>query len=120
MRMASGNTRLFLPKKFIEHFEERIEGLLGPEDQVRQQFYRAVLARDGERTRKPSIFGSFKSTLERYYSWLKLSHAIDRGAEYLLLSPFIILFLIFYYAGFYSESRKIVPSYEPARSRFNS
>ncbi|MGH7889915.1 MAG: glycosyltransferase [Thermodesulfobacteriota bacterium] len=122
MRMASrGIPVYFFPKKFIEHFEEKdLRGYLDQRIRYGSSFYRAVLARDGERTRKPSIFGTFKSTLERYYSWLKLSHAIDRGAEYLLLSPFIILFLIFYYAGFYSESRKIVPSYKPARSRINS
>ncbi len=122
MRMTSkGIPVYFFPKKFIEHFEEKdLRGYLDQRIRYGRSFYRAVLARDGGRTRKPSLFGTFKSTLDRYCSWLKLSLAVDRGAEYLLLSPFIILFLIFYYAGFYSESRKTVPAYEPARSRSNS
>jgi GT2 family glycosyltransferase len=122
MRMTSrGIPVYFFPKKFIEHFEEKdLRGYLDQRIRYGGSFYRAVLARDGGRTRKPSLFGTFKSTLDRYCSWLKLSLAVDRGAEYPLLSPFIILFLIFYYAGFYSESRKTVPTYEPARSRSNS
>lgn len=122
MRMTSRGIPVnFFPKKFIEHFEEKdLRGYLDQRIRYGGSFYRAVLTRDGERTRKPSLFGTFKSILVRYCSWLKLSHAVDRRAEYLLLSPFIILFLIFYYAGLYSESRKIVPSYEPTQSRINS
>ncbi len=122
MRMASrGIPVYFFPRKFIDHYEEKdLKGYLDQRVRYGGSFYRAVLARDGERTRKPTIYGISRSTITKYCSWLKLSGAIGRGAEYLLLSPFIVLFLIFYYAGLYSESRKIVPSYEPTQSRINS
>ncbi len=122
MRMASrGIPVYFFTKKFIDEMEEKdLKGYLDQRIRYGGSFYRAVLARDGDRARKPTIFGISKSTIAKYYSWLKLSSTIGKGAEYLLLSPFIALFLIFYYAGFYSESRKTVPSYESTQSRISS
>ena len=121
MRMASrGIPVYFFPRKFIDHYEEKdLKGYLDQRIRYGGSFYRAVLARDGEKTKKPTIYGISKSTIQKYYSWLKLSVAMGREAEYLLLSPFIALFLSFYYAGFYSESRKTVPSYEPTQSRIS-
>ncbi len=122
MRMASrGIPVYFFPGKFIDHYEEKdLKGYLDQRIRYGGSFYRAVLARDGDRARKPTIYGICKSAIAKYFSWLKLSGAIGRGAEYLLLSPFIALFLIFYYAGLYSESRKTVSAYEPTQSRIGS
>jgi GT2 family glycosyltransferase len=122
MRMASrGIPVYFFPRKFIDHYEDKdLKGYLDQRIRYGGSFYRAVLARDGDRARKPTICGITKSTIQKYFTWLKLSGATGRGAEYLLLSPFIVLFLIFYYAGFYSESRKTVPSYEPTHSRISN
>ncbi len=122
MRMASrGIPVYFFLRKFIDHHEEKdLSGYLDQRIRYGGSFYRAVLARDGNRARKPTIYGITKSIIHKYYSWLKLSGAIGRRTEYVVLSPFIALFLIFYYAGLYSESRKAVPSYKPAQSRISS
>ncbi len=121
MRMSSKSIPVnFFPNKYIEHWEEK--GLWGYLDQRTRyggSYYRAICAQRSESGIKPSFPEILKLVSKRYYSWLKLSRNIDRGLEYFVLSPLIILFLGFYYFGFYSESKQTIPSYEHRESRVN-
>jgi len=110
MRMASKNIPVyFFPGKYIEHWEDKdLLGYLDQRIRYGRSYFRAVYAQNPESRRKPSLGRIIKALILKYFSWLKLSHHQNRGHEYLILSPLLILFLIFYYSGFYLESKSEV------------
>ena len=119
MRMAARNIPVyFFPRKYIEHWEDKdLFGYLEQRIRYGRSFFSAIQKQNSGTYKKPSFTGTIKSLCTRYTSWLKLSFAIDRGTEYLVLSPFISLFLTLYYAGFYLESKRTSLSFYPNESR---
>lgn len=118
MRMASADMPVyFFMHKYIDHWEDKgLQGYLCQRIRYGGSYYRALKAQNPDSMGKQSLGNVLSSTIERYYRWLKLSYKLRRGPEYLALSPFIILFLMFYYGSFYSESKKTVVSYERQES----
>lgn len=118
MRMASTDIPVyFFMHKYIDHWEDKgLRGYLCQRIRYGGSYYRALKAQNPDSMGKQSLGNVLSSTIERYYRWLKLSYKLRRGPEYLALSPFIILFLMFYYGSFYSESKKTVVSYERQES----
>jgi glycosyltransferase involved in cell wall biosynthesis len=112
MRMAAeGIPVYFFVDKYIRHWEEKdLSGYLEQRTRYGASFYRVLKEKRGNRMTEPSLRGIIKSISERYFSWLRLSFTLKRKAEYILLTPFTILFLSFYYWGFYAESRRTIPS----------
>lgn len=112
MRMAAeGIPVYFFVDKYIKHWEEKsLSGYLEQRTRYGASFYRVLKEKRGNRMAEPSLPGIIKSISERYISWLRLSFRLKRKAEYILLSPFTILFLSFYYRGFYAESKRTSPS----------
>lgn len=110
MRMASrGIPVYFFPNKYIEHWEQKnLWGYLDQRVRYGASFFKALMARDIKSEHdKLSFFRIFILFFsKKYFIWLKLAWRIDRGVQYLLLSPFIVLFLLFFYWGFYTEYKQ--------------
>lgn len=112
MRMtAEGIPVYFFVDKFIKHWEDKdLSGYLEQRTRYGASFYRVIKEKRGSQMAEPSLSGIAKSTFERYLSWLKLSLKLRRKTEFILLTPLTLLFLLYYYRGFYSESKKDIPS----------
>ena len=112
MRMtAQGIPVYFFVDKFIKHWEDKdLSGYLEQRTRYGASFYRVLKEKRGSQMTEPTLPGTVKSTFERYISWLKLSFKLGRKTEFILLTPLTLLFLLYYYRGFYSESKKDVPS----------
>jgi len=112
MRMAAeGIPVYFFFDKYIMHWEEKdLSGYLEQRTRYGASFYRVLKDKRGNQMTEPSPGRIIKSIWERYFSWLRLSFTLKRKAEYILLTPMTLLFLSFYYWGFYSESRRKTPS----------
>lgn len=112
MRMAAeGIPVYFFVDKYIKHWEEKdLSGYLEQRTRYGASFYRVLKEKRGSRMTEPSISWVMKSVSEKYFSWLKLSFKLKRKMEFILLTPLTLLFLSFYYRGFYSESRRSGPS----------
>lgn len=112
MRMAAeGIPVYFFVDKYIKHREEKdLSGYLEQRTRYGASFYRVIKEKRGSLMTEPSLSGTAKSILERYLSWLKLSFKLGRKTEFILLTPLTLLFLLYYYRGFYSESKKDIPS----------
>ena len=112
MRMtAEGIPVYFFVDKFIKHWEEKdLSAYLEQRTRYGASFYRVIKEKRGGQMTEPSLSGITKSTLGKYLSWLKLSFKLGRKTEFILLTPLTLLFLLYYYRGFYSESKKDVPS----------
>lgn len=111
MRMAAeGIPVYFFVDKYIRHWEEKdLSGYLEQRTRYGASFYRVLKEKRGNRMTEPYLTGIVRSISERYISWLRLSFKLKRKAEYILLTPLTILFLSFYYWGFYAESRRTSP-----------
>ena len=118
MRMTSrGIPVYFFRNKFIDHWENKgLAGYLKQRTSYGRSYFRALKSRDPFGMGKQSSMSVFHSTFERYRLWLRLSSILDRSTEYILLTPFIVLFLICFYGGFHLESVKAVTDAEPAES----
>lgn len=112
MRMtAEGIPVYFFVDKFIMHWEDKdLSGYLEQRTRYGASFYRVLKEKRGSQMTEQSLSGIAKSILERYISWLKLSFRLERKTEFILLTPLTLLFLLYYYRGFYSESKKDIPS----------
>lgn len=112
MRMtAEGIPVYFFVDKFIKHWEDKdLSGYLEQRTRYGASFYRVIKEKRGSQMTEPSLSGIAKSIFERYLSWLKLSFKLGRKTEFILLTPLTLLFLLYYYRGFYSESKKDIPS----------
>jgi len=112
MRMAAAGIPVyFFTDKYIWHWEEKdLSGYLEQRTRYGASFYRVLKEKRGNRMTEPSLGWIVKSISERYFLWLKLSFTLRRKAEYILLTPLTLLFLSFYYWGFYSESKRTSPS----------
>ena len=112
MRMtAQGIPVYFFVDKYIKHWEDKdLSGYLEQRTRYGASFYRVLKEKRGSLMTEPTLPGIVKSTFERYISWLKLSFKLGRKTEFILLTPLTLLFLLYYYRGFYSESKKDVPS----------
>ena len=112
MRMAAEGIPVhFFVDKYIKHWEEKdLSGYLEQRTRYGASFYRVLKEKRGNRMTEPSLSGITKSIFGRYLSWLGLSFKLGRKMEFLLLTPLTLLFLCFYYRGFYSESRRSGPS----------
>ncbi len=112
MRMtAEGIPVYFFVDKFIKHWEEKdLSGYLEQRTRYGASFYRVLKEKRGSLMTEPSLSGITKSIFERYISWPKLSFKLGRKTEFILLTPSTLLFLLYYYRGFYSESKKGIPS----------
>ena len=110
MRMASdGILVYFFPNKYIEHWEQKnLRGYLDQRVRYGASFFKALMAQNiKSEHHKLSFFRIFILFFsKKYFIWLKLAWRIDRGVQYLLLSPFIVLFLLFFYWGFYTEFKQ--------------
>ncbi|HML94130.1 MAG TPA: glycosyltransferase family A protein [Thermodesulfobacteriota bacterium] len=112
MRMAAeGIPVYFFVDKYIKHWEEKdLSGYLEQRTRYGASFYRVLKDRDGNRMTEPSLSWVVKSVSERYISWLRLSFKLGRKTEFILLTPLTLLFLSFYFRGYYSESKRAAPS----------
>lgn len=110
MRMAANDMPVFfLMNKYIDHWEDKgLIGYLKQRINYASGFFRAQQLHNQEVADKQTMMAVLSSTIKRYRRWLRLSYDLHRCTEYILLSPFIVLFLFFFYGSFYLESRKIL------------
>lgn len=123
MRMAShGIPVYFFPDKYIEHWEQK--DLLGYIDQrlkYGSSHLRAIIASGNNlelsRLSFLKIFASYFP--KKILIWTKLGKKMSNRAEYVLLSPFIVIFLLFFYLGFYTEFKRYGTSKHEAKRVFD-
>ncbi|MGH7901040.1 MAG: glycosyltransferase [Thermodesulfobacteriota bacterium] len=115
IRMSSrGIPVYFFPNKHIEHWEQKnLWGYLGQRMRYGASHFKALSTTNNDsELHKLSFFRIFVLFFGRKnFIWMKLAWEINRGIQYLLLSPFIVLFLLFFYWGFYKESKQNSISY---------
>jgi len=113
MRMASKRVPVyFFPHKYIEHWENKnLTGYLEQRIRYGRSFFRVIYTKNADSRTKPSLGKLLKALTHQYCSWMKLYYRLGRSIEYIMLSPFIVLFLAFYYSGVYLESKSEVYSY---------
>ncbi|OGE24302.1 MAG: hypothetical protein A3J42_02675 [Candidatus Dadabacteria bacterium RIFCSPHIGHO2_12_FULL_53_21] len=122
MRMASNDMPVFFfMNKYIDHWEDKgLIGYLKQRINYGSGFFRVLQSHNPGVADKQTMMAVLSSTIERYRRWLRLSYDLHRCPEYILLSPFIVLFLFFFYGGFYLESTKIAAPAVPKESQIEN
>lgn len=122
MRMASYDMPVFFfMNKYIDHWEDKgLIGYLKQRINYGRGFFRVLQSDNAGVADKHSMMAVLSSTIKRYGRWLRLSYNLHRCTEYILLSPFIVLFLFFFYVAFYLESTKISAPAVPKESQTES
>lgn len=108
MRMStSGIPVHFFPHKYVKHWEcMGLRGYLQQRLRYGRSFFNALYVTDTEHNHRPSISEVYRSVATRHSVWRELARSIGRGEEYRRLTPFILVFLTFFYSGFYLQSRR--------------